>query len=82
MARSMSHNVQRLETRRQARMPTDHVPPHLSEVYQCQCAIGAVYPGARVARGSGNHIVTVTGSDRAWPASVALTLRDDPSLAM
>jgi hypothetical protein len=53
----LAYNVQRLATRRQARMPTGHVPHHLSDAHTFQRAISAVYPGAREARGGANRIV-------------------------
>ncbi len=53
----MSYNVQRFATRRQAQTSLGQAPLDLIDSVTILHALGAVYPGARVARGGANRIV-------------------------
>jgi hypothetical protein len=53
----MSHNVQRFATRRQARTLLGHAPLDVTHSVTILHALGAVYSGAREARGGANRIV-------------------------
>ncbi len=54
---ALTHNVQRFATRRQARTVLGHAPLDSINSVTILHALGAVYPGAREARGGANHIV-------------------------
>jgi len=53
----MTHNVQRFATRRQARASFGHAPLDSIKSVSRLHDLGAVYPGAREARGGANRIV-------------------------
>ena len=53
----MAHNVQRFATRRQARTSLGHAPFDFINAATLLHASGAVYSGAREARGGANRIV-------------------------
>ena len=54
---SIADNVQRFATRRQARTSLSHAPLDSMNSVTRLHALGAVYPGARAARGGANRIV-------------------------
>ena len=53
----MSYNVQRFATRGQAQALPGHAPPDCSNSLTFLHSLGAVYSGAREARGGANRIV-------------------------
>ncbi len=73
----MSYNVQRFATRRQAQTPMSHAPLDSSNPLTTLHSLGAVYSGAREARGGAHCIVTrrrILNHHRAPPIKAAGTV--------